>query len=163
MEPVSTLGCLTIAVVSWALARGADWTAHGGLAMNKRVLLVDDRTESAEPVEDALAEAGYEVVSASSGAECLRVADQASPDLVVLDAQMPGLDGVDTLRLLREIDDTRQLPVIVLSDEEGELESRLAWAAAADMYLTRPVSPRAIVAAANWLLQRPAKGLFRAL
>ena len=123
--------------------------------MSKRVLLVDDCAAAVEAIVEALIEAGYEVVSAANGEECLRATDERPPDLIVLDAQMPVLDGVETLHLLRDHADSEKLPVIMLSDTEDQLESRLAWAAAADMYLTRPVSPRAVVAAANWLLRQP--------
>jgi DNA-binding response OmpR family regulator len=121
--------------------------------MSKRVLLADDHAERAEPVREALVTAGYTVVPAATWAECFQAADEELPDLIVLDAQMPVLDGLATLRILREYPDTKALPIIMLSDSSGELETRRAWAAAADMYLTRPVSPLAVVAAANWLLR----------
>jgi len=128
--------------------------------MGKRVLLVDDCAASAEPIGEALAGAGYEVVSASNGADCIRAADAARPDLIVLEAQMPVLDGVATLRLLREHAEMRRVPVILLSDREGPVDRAREWASGADMYLTRPVSPRAVLAAANWLVHE--KGLWPA-
>ena len=125
--------------------------------MSKRVLLADNHAGRAEPVRKALTAAGYTVISATNGAECFQAVDKALPDLIVLDAGMPVLDGVATLRMLREQPDTKELPVIILSDADGELETRRAWAAAADMYLTRPLSPLAVVAAANWLLRRSSR------
>ncbi len=126
--------------------------------MSKCVLVVDGCVATSEPMEEALTEAGYEVASAVNGAECLRAAGERKPDLIVMDTRLAVLDGVATLNLLRQ-ELNERLPVIMLSDTEDELKSRQAWSAAADMYLTRPVSPQAVVAAANYLL-RTKQGLF---
>ena len=125
--------------------------------MGKRVLLAEDREENARPIREALTAAGYSVTSVRNGAECCRAANEAPPDLVVLEAQMPVLDGLTTLQMLREHPGTESLPVIMLSETEMEQAGRLGWAAAADMHLLRPVSPRAVVAAANYLLHRTAR------
>lgn len=125
--------------------------------MGKRVLLAGSPEEGIQPIREALAAAGYSVTSVCDGAECCRAADEAVPDLIVLEAKMPVLDGLTTLRILREHQDTEGLPVIMLSDTETEGGGRLGWAAAADMHLLRPVSARAVVAAANWLLHRSSR------
>jgi DNA-binding response OmpR family regulator len=122
--------------------------------MGKRVLLAGNREESAQPIREALAAAGYSVISVSNGAECCCAADEAVPDLIVLEARMPVLDGLATLQVLREHQNTEGLPVIMLSDTELKGGGRLGWAAAADMHLLRPISAGAVVAAANWLLHR---------
>lgn len=125
--------------------------------MSKRVLVADGCRERARPIREALTAGGYTVVSAASGAECFQEVAAARPDLIVLEAAMPIVDGVEALQVLRDCPDTRELPVIVLGDDDGSREHAPAWSAEADMHLLRPISPQAVVAAAKWLLHQPAR------
>ncbi|MFB3880503.1 MAG: response regulator transcription factor [Armatimonadota bacterium] len=121
--------------------------------MAHTVLVVDDHQPTVELITDALTPHGFNVVSAGNGVECLVAVDEQQPDLVILDINMPVLNGLDTLRLLRlRVDDT-DLPVIMLSGREQFADVRDGFRRGADIYLTKPVKVGAVVAAVKWLLQ----------
>lgn len=120
--------------------------------MNRRVLVVDDNVETVKVIQEALERAGFSVVSAQNGAECLVAVDERQPDLVILDVHMPVLNGLDALRLLRQRPDMDDLPVIILSGKDEYTDVRAGWGAGADLYLTKPLRLGAVVAAARWML-----------
>lgn len=120
--------------------------------MDRRVLVVDDNAETVKVIQEALERAGFSVVSAQNGAECLVAVDERQPDLVILDVHMPVLNGLDTLRLLRQRPDMDDLPVIILSGKDEYTDVRAGWGAGADLYLTKPLRLGAVVAAARWML-----------
>jgi len=122
-------------------------------AVGQTVLIVDDHPPTVELIRDALVPQGYEVVSAGNGAECLVAVEHEVPDLVILDVQMPVLNGLDTLRLLRQRVEDDNLPVIILSGRGHFSDVRRAWQRGADIYLTKPVRIGAVVAAVRWLLR----------
>ena len=131
--------------------------------MAHTVLVVDDHTSTVDLIRDALATHGYDVVTAANGAECLVTVEQTQPDLVILDLHMPVLNGLDTLRLLRQGVADENLPVIMLSGRGHFADVRKAWKRGADIYLTKPVRVGAVVAAVKWLLDpeaqmQPAQG-----
>jgi DNA-binding response OmpR family regulator/DNA-binding CsgD family transcriptional regulator len=110
------------------------------------VLLVDDVPDNVAPLHDALDEAGYTVLVALDGASALRRAAQARPDVVLLDAVMPGLDGFEVARLLKANPDTAAIPIIFMTGltETEHLEAALE-AGGVD-YVTKPVKPREVMA-----------------
>jgi len=120
--------------------------------MAHTVLVVDDHTSTVDLIRDALATHGFDVITAANGAECLATFEQEQPDLVILDLQMPVLNGLDTLRLLRQGVADENLPVIMLSGRGHFADVRKAWKRGADIYLTKPVRVGAVVAAVKWLL-----------
>jgi len=120
--------------------------------MDRRVLVVDDNVETVKVIQEALERAGFSVVSAQNGAECLVAVDERQPDLVILDVHMPVLNGLDALRLLRQRPDMDDLPVIILSGKDEYTDVRAGWGAGADLYLTKPLRLGAVVAAARWML-----------
>lgn len=120
--------------------------------MDRRVLVVDDNVETVKVIQEALERAGFSVVSAQNGAECLVAVDEQQPDLVILDVHMPVLNGLDALRLLRQRPDMDDLPVIILSGKDEYTDVRAGWGAGADLYLTKPLRLGAVVAAARWML-----------
>jgi DNA-binding response OmpR family regulator len=121
--------------------------------MGHTVLVVDDHAPTVDVIRDALAPQGFEVISAVNGAECLAAVAQEEPDLVILDIHMPVLNGLDTLRLLRQGVGEDNLPVIMLSGRGHFADVRKAWKRGADIYLTKPIRVGAVVAAVKWLLQ----------
>jgi DNA-binding response OmpR family regulator len=120
--------------------------------MAKRVLVVDDHTETVKLIDEAFSKAGFRVRTACNGAECLLELEASVPDLVIMDVGMPVLDGLDTLRLLRQNPDTADTPVIILSGKGGYDDVRAGWRTGAEMYLTKPVRIGALLAAARHLL-----------
>jgi DNA-binding response OmpR family regulator len=123
--------------------------------MAKRVLVVDDELAISALLEHALVKAGYSVSTASGGRECLEAVAETPPDLVILDVVMPGMDGFEVLRTLRQAAGTKLLPVILLTGR-GEHEDKLeGWMGGADRYLTKPCQASAVVAAVKTMLDSP--------
>jgi DNA-binding response OmpR family regulator len=120
--------------------------------MSHTVLVVDDHPPTVELIKDALEPHGFTVVSAGNGIQCLVAVDEEQPDLVILDLNMPVLNGLDTLRLLRQRVDDTNLPVIILSGRDRFADVRDGYRRGADIYLTKPVKVGAVVAAVKWLL-----------
>lgn len=81
----------------------------------KRILIADDLAIVREPIEIALRHAGYETLPARDGREALKFAQQHRPDLVILDVEMPNMSGLECLRVMRTLEDTRHIPVIILT------------------------------------------------
>jgi two-component system alkaline phosphatase synthesis response regulator PhoP len=119
--------------------------------MSKTILVVDDEPEIVRFVRAYLEDAGYRVVIASEGQEALFVARHEKPDLVVLDLMMPGMDGWDFIRRYRQERDT---PVVVLTARVEESDQVLGLDLGADDYVTKPFSPRALVARVRAVLRR---------
>ena len=121
----------------------------------KTVLVVDDEPQIVDLVRDYLDHAGFAVLVAADGPEALRAVRTGSPDLVVLDLGLPGLDGLDVLRSLRR---EGALPVIVLTARGEESDKLVGLELGADDYLTKPFSPKELVARVRAVLRR-AEGL----
>jgi len=112
--------------------------------MSATILVVDDSDAVVALVQEVLEREGYTVVTARNGAEGLAQVVSHSPDLVVMDLKMPGIDGLEMLRLLRGSPVTRLLPVIVLTghmEVSGTVET---WMSGAESYLTKPVPPHSL-------------------
>lgn len=119
--------------------------------MNARVLVVEDEREIAELVELYLRREQADVVLAASGEEALRRFRDEIFDLVLLDINLPGVDGFEVLSELRRSGD---IPVIVVSAREADEDQILALGIGADEYVTKPFSPRVLVARARAILRR---------
>lgn len=115
------------------------------------VLVVDDEPTISEVVSRYLERAGYDTRSAGDGHEALRLADEQRPDLVVLDLMLPGIDGLEVMRRLREHD---RMSVILLT-AKGEQTDRIAGLRlGADDYVVKPFSPAELVARVDAVLRR---------
>ncbi|MFL7793539.1 MAG: response regulator [Anaerolineae bacterium] len=119
--------------------------------MSKTILVVDDEPEIVRFERAYLEDAGYRVVVASEGQEALFVARHEKPDLVILDLMMPGMDGWDFFRRYRQ---ERNTPVIMLTARVEESDQVLGLELGADDYVTKPFSPRALVARVRAVLRR---------
>jgi len=117
----------------------------------KTVLVVDDEPQIVDLVRDYLEHAGFAVLVAADGPQALRSVRTGSPDLVVLDLGLPGLDGLDVLRSLRR---EGALPVIVLTARGEESDKLVGLELGADDYLTKPFHPQELVARAKALVRR---------
>ena len=128
-------------------------TAHDDApATARRVLVVDDDADIRELVGLKLEQAGYEVVTADDGAAALSVVEGWVPDLVVLDVAMPGLSGFDVCKRLRADPVMAKVPVIMLTARTLATYLTLGYMAGADLYLTKPFSPRELVERVGSLL-----------
>src|SRR6188768_3641829 len=115
------------------------------------ILVVDDEPKIATLARDYLEHAGFAVVTASDGQAALTTVRQRRPDLVVLDLGLPGLDGLDVTRQLRR-DST--IPIVMLTARDDELDKLLGLELGADDYVTKPFSPRELVARVRAVLRR---------
>jgi DNA-binding response OmpR family regulator len=127
--------------------------------MAKTILVVDDEPQIVRFVRAYLEDAGYRVVTAGDGQQALFVARHEKPDLVILDLMMPGMDGWDFIRRYRQERDT---PVIMLTARIEETDQVLGLELGADDYVTKPFSPRALVARVRAILRRAQGGLMPA-
>ena len=116
-----------------------------------RILVVDDEPPMVELVRGYLAREGWEVLTAGDGNEALEVARTEHPDVVVLDLMLPGLDGVEVCRQLRTFSDAY---VVMLTAKSEEVDKLIGLAVGADDYLTKPFSPRELVARIKAILRR---------
>jgi two-component system alkaline phosphatase synthesis response regulator PhoP len=115
------------------------------------VLVVDDEPKIARLARDYLEHAGYGVLTAGDGPSAVQVVRTRQPDLIVLDFGLPGLDGLEVLRSIRSIGGT---PVVVLTARDTELDKLLGLELGADDYVTKPFSPRELVARVRAVLRR---------
>ena len=121
-----------------------------------KILVVDDENNLVELVESYLQQEGFEVFTASNGLTALELARANKPDLVVLDLMLPGLDGIEVCRQLRQFSDAY---VIMLTAKTEEVDKSVGLSVGADDYLTKPFSPRELVARVKAMLRRPRSGL----
>lgn len=107
-----------------------------------RILIVEDSDSICRMIEALVSARGYEVVSAASGAGGLELAFEKTPDVVLLDLNLPGsFDGYDVTRRIRENEVTKNVPVIIISAMTDEDSKRKALEAGASAYYTKPFSP----------------------
>ena len=116
-----------------------------------KILIADDDVELRELISFALRQAGYLVIQAPDGAEALRLHDQEQPDLLILDVNMPRVNGLDVCRRVRAEASTPIMMLTVRSSEEDQVQ---ALDIGADDYLTKPFSPRTLLARVRALLRR---------
>lgn len=118
------------------------------------ILVIDDERAIRDMVVMALEKEGFNCVEASDAHKAETVIAESSPDLLLLDWMMPGLNGVDFTRKLRRNDETRNLPIIMLTAKTEEEDLVRGLESGADDYVTKPFSPRALIARIHALLRR---------
>ena len=119
------------------------------------ILVVDDEPHIVEVVRDYLKQAGYRVLTARDGQAALTMARHERPDLVVLDLMLPGgLDGLDVCRRLRQDPGLAEVPIIMLTARTEETDKLIGLELGADDYVTKPFSPREVVARVRAVLRR---------
>ncbi len=119
--------------------------------MNKQILIVDDEPQIVRVLKGYLETAGFQVVTASDGAEAIAAFRHESPDLVVLDLMLPEVDGLDVARAIRRQGD---VPIIMLTARVEETDRLIGLELGADDYVTKPFSPREVVARVRAVLRR---------
>ena len=111
----------------------------------KKILVVDDEKHIVRLVQVNLERNGYRVVTAYDGREALKKIEEEKPDLVVLDVIMPQMDGFEVLKELRTKEETRDLPVIMLTAKAQDNDVFRGWRAGVDCYLTKPFVPQELL------------------
>ena len=121
------------------------------IPMPKKILLVDDEPEILEICRDYLKASNYDVITASDGKQGLAFARREKPDLIVLDLMMPEMDGLDLCRAIRR---ESNVPIIMLTARVEETDKLIGLELGADDYMTKPFSPRELVARVKVVLRR---------
>lgn len=116
-----------------------------------RILIVDDDAHIRDVLRYALNKEGFDIVEAENGQQALQIFENDPPDLVVLDIMMPELDGISACRELRK---TSQVPIIFLSSKDDEIDRILGLELGGDDYISKPFSPRELVARVRAVLRR---------
>src|SRR5207302_1070133 len=124
----------------------------GTIADVATVLVEDDEPRIVQLVRDYLERAGFSVITAADGPAALRSARTGKPDLVVLDLALPGMDGLDVARSLRR---EGAVPIIMLTARTDESDKLVGLELGADDYLTKPCSPKEMVARCRAVLREP--------
>jgi two-component system, cell cycle response regulator DivK len=122
--------------------------------MGQRILVVEDNAKNLKLLRDVLQFSGYDVAEAQSGEEGVEMAGNRTPDLILMDLQLPGIDGVEALRLLRENPNTRAVPVVAVTAFAMENDRIQALLAGFDGYIEKPISVRALPSQVKTLLQQ---------
>lgn len=127
----------------------------------KTVLVIDDEKDLIKLVDYHLSKEGYLVISARDGAEGLAMARKHKPNLILLDIMMPGMDGWQVCRQIKSIAEIAQTPVIMLTARAQEADKVVGLELGADDYITKPFSPRELVARVKAVLRRFEAGEFK--
>ena len=122
----------------------------------ENILVVEDEKEIQELVQYNLAKEGYRVSCADCGEDALRIARSELPDLIVLDLMLPGIDGLEVCRALRRNQKTRSIPVVMLTAKGEEADIVVGLELGANDYITKPFSPRVLVARIRAVLRTAA-------
>jgi len=119
-----------------------------------KILVVDDELSIRELVKFNLEKAGFQVHCLDDGLKAMEYIKKDPPDLVVLDLMLPGMDGLDVCRSVRQMENTKMLPVLILTARASEVDRVVGLEIGADDYLTKPFSPRELVARVKTILRR---------
>ncbi len=114
--------------------------------MSRRILVVEDHEENRNIVRDLLQSAGYEMIEALTGEEGVALAERERPDLILMDIQLPGFDGYEATRQIKANPALRAIPIIAVTSYALSGDDQKALAAGCDAYVTKPFSPRALLA-----------------
>jgi two-component system alkaline phosphatase synthesis response regulator PhoP len=126
---------------------------------NVKILLVDDEPDILEFISYNLKKEGYRVVCAPNGAEALAVAKKEMPDLVILDIMMPGMDGIETCREIRENEQLKDILVIFLTARNEDYSQIAGFEVGADDFINKPVRPRVLLSRIKAVLRRKDRSL----
>jgi len=114
--------------------------------MSQRILVVEDQEDNRQILRDLLSSTGYEMVEAENGEEALTVAAAEQPDLILMDIQLPLLDGYEATRRIKANPALAKIPIIAITSYALSGDEEKARAAGCDDYVTKPYSPRALLA-----------------
>ena len=122
----------------------------------QKILVVEDEPDIRKLVQYNLTQERFKVLEAEDGEQALKIVQRDKPNLLILDLMLPGLSGIELCRILRDRSDTAKLPILMLTAKAGETDRVLGLEMGADDYLTKPFSPRELVARVRAILRRAA-------
>jgi two-component system cell cycle response regulator DivK len=114
--------------------------------MSKRILVVEDQEDNRQIIRDMLAATDYEIMEAESGEQALEAVAKQRPDLILMDIQLPGMDGYEATRRIKADPALRSIPIIAVTSYALSGEEQKARAAGCDEYVPKPYSPRQLLA-----------------
>jgi two-component system, cell cycle response regulator DivK len=114
--------------------------------VSKRILIIEDQEDNRRIMHDLLTASGYESVEATTGEDGLKLAERETPDLILMDIQLPGMDGYEVTRRIKANAALRHIPIIAVTSYALSGDDRKAFAAGCDGYVTKPVSPKVLLA-----------------
>jgi two-component system, cell cycle response regulator DivK len=114
--------------------------------MTQRILVVEDQEDNRRIIRDLLTSAGYDMIEAVDGEAGVRLAETERPDLILMDIQLPLLDGHEATRRIKQDPELRHIPIIVVTSYALSGDDAKAIAAGCDGYVAKPFSPRQLLA-----------------
>ena len=114
--------------------------------MTKRILVIEDTEDNRQIVRDLLESAGYELIEALDGLEGVAAAEREHPDLILMDIQLPGIDGYEATRRIRAVPSLARVPIIAVTSYALSGDEAKTRAAGCDGYVAKPFSPRQLLA-----------------
>lgn len=114
--------------------------------MSKRILVVEDHEDNRQILRDLLGSAGYEIIEAGNGEDGVAAATGQKPDLILMDIQLPIVDGYEATRRIKSDPELRSIPIIVVTSYALGGDEEKARAAGCDAYVAKPYSPRQLLA-----------------
>ena len=114
--------------------------------MSKRILVVEDQPDNRQIIRDMLAPTGYEIIEAEDGEQARAAIAKQRPDLILMDIQLPIMDGYEATRLIKTDPNLRSIPIIAVTSYALRGEEKKARAAGCDDYVPKPFSPRQLLA-----------------
>src|SRR3972149_10853619 len=120
----------------------------------EKILVVEDEEDILNLVDYNLRQGGFQVIRAVDGETALALARQKPPDLIILDLMLPGMDGTEVCKTLKQEGATRRIPIIILSAKGEEMDRVIGLELGAADYVTKPFSPRELILRVKAVLQR---------
>ncbi len=120
----------------------------------KKILIIDDSELMVRLISDILQAANYAVVSASNGEDGIKAVREEKPDLVLLDVVMPGLDGFEVCKVLRDDESNNLMPILMITSQDNEYDKLTGLELGADDYIIKPFNPKELVSRVNNTLKR---------
>jgi two-component system cell cycle response regulator DivK len=114
--------------------------------MGQRILVVEDTEDNRQIIRDLLSSVGYELIEAVDGAEGVAMAQNHHPDLILMDIQLPGMDGYEATRQIRALPELAGVPIIAVTSYALSGDEAKTRAAGCDGYVAKPFSPRQLLA-----------------
>jgi len=114
--------------------------------MTKRILVIEDTEDNRQIIRDLLTSVGYEMIEAVDGLEGVTTAEREQPDLILMDIQLPGIDGYEATRRIRAIPALAKVPIIAVTSYALSGDEAKTRAAGCDGYVAKPFSPRQLLA-----------------
>jgi two-component system cell cycle response regulator DivK len=122
--------------------------------MTKRILMVEDTEDNRQIIRDLMESVGYDLIEAEDGAAAVAMATEHRPDLILMDIQLPVMDGYEASRRIKANPELRHIPIIAVTSYALSGDETKTKAAGCDGYLAKPFSPRQLLAKMNEFLER---------